>query len=143
MVVDYAAIPHAVFTHPEVAGVGMGEREAIKKYGKNNIRIGFYRYEDTGKGIAIGAKDYFVKVIILSNNHSILGAHIVGPWASILIQEIINIMYTNGRYMQPAMRAMHIHPAMSEVVQRAFSNLMDADTYHQHISDVYGIDLNG
>jgi len=141
MSVDYTAVPHAVFTHPEVAGVGMREHEAIKTYGKDNVLIGFYRYEDTGKGIAIDAKDYFVKVIVFGKDYRILGAHIVGPWASILIQEIINLMNINDRTMHPMLRSMHIHPAMSEVVQRAFTNLMEVDVYHHHIKNVYGIDL--
>ncbi|MDH5702529.1 MAG: dihydrolipoyl dehydrogenase, partial [Candidatus Bathyarchaeota archaeon] len=92
--VDYHAIPHAVFTYPEVGSVGLGEKEAIEKYGKNKVLIGIYRYEDTAKGEAMGVKDYFVKVIVEKETMKILGAHIIGPYASVLIQEIINLMYT-------------------------------------------------
>ena len=86
--VDYHAIPHAVFTYPEIASVGLREREAVDKYGKERILVGFYKYENTAKGEAINAKDYFVKVIVDGSDQRILGAHIIGPWASILIQEI-------------------------------------------------------
>ncbi|MCX8173974.1 MAG: dihydrolipoyl dehydrogenase [Thermoplasmata archaeon] len=132
--VDYHAVPRAIFTYPEVASVGMGEKEAIEKHGKDNILIGAYRYEDTAKGEAMGAKDYFVKVLVKKDNLEILGAHIVGPEASILIQEIVNLMYTEDRSAVPLLQSMHIHPALSEVVERAFNSLMPLDHYH-HILD--------
>ncbi len=55
-----------------------------------------------------------------------MGAHIIGPDASILIQEIVNAMVSNGGTFEPIVQAMHIHPAISEVVQNAFSSLMPA-----------------
>jgi mycothione reductase len=127
--VDYHAIPHAVFTYPEVAGVGMGEKEAIEKLGEDNILIGFYKYENTAKGEAMNVKDYFVKVIA-ERSGKILGAHIIGPQASVLIQEIINVMYTQEQSVEVIDRAIHIHPALNEVVQRAFSSLMPVEHYH-------------
>ncbi len=117
--VDYHAVPHAIFTYPQVAHVGMKEEEARRKH---NILIGDYKYQDTAMGEAMKLKDYFVKVIVDKDTYNILGATIVGPEASVLIQEIINLMYT--REQSGAMyRALHIHPAMNEVVQRAFYNL--------------------
>jgi len=118
--VDYHAVPHAIFTYPEVAGVGMKEEEARKKH---DIMVGYYLYENTAKGEAMMAKDYFVKVILERNTYRILGAHIIGPEASILLQEIINLMYTDDGSASPIYRGMHIHPALSEVVERAFYNL--------------------
>ncbi|MDH5636120.1 MAG: dihydrolipoyl dehydrogenase [Candidatus Bathyarchaeota archaeon] len=131
--VDYHAIPHAVFTYPEVGSVGLGEKEAIEKYGKNKVLIGIYRYEDTAKGEAMGVKDYFVKVIVEKETMKILGAHIIGPYASVLIQEIINLMYTPEQSTQPIINGMHIHPALNEVVERAFRSLMPPDQYHHFI----------
>ena len=61
--VDYHAVPYAVFSYPEIAGVGMGEKDALEKYGAENILIGFHKYEDTAKGQAMDVKDYFVKII--------------------------------------------------------------------------------
>jgi len=55
-----------------------------------------------------------------------LGGHIIGPHASILIQEIIDAMVSNDKSFVSIIRAMHIHPAMPEVVQRAFGNLREA-----------------
>lgn len=128
--VDYHAVPYAVFSYPEIASVGMGEKEAIEKYGQENVLIGFEKYEDTGKGKAMAVKDYFVKIILEKNTQRILGAHIIGPYASILIQEIVNLMYTKEETGNPIIQGMHIHPALSEVVQRAFYSLMPPEHYH-------------
>jgi mycothione reductase len=130
---DYHAIPHAVFTDPEVASVGMSEREASEKVGKDKVLIGFYKYEDTAKGEAMNVKDYFVKVILDGSDQRILGAHIVGPQASTLIHEIINVMYAPTQSASIINQAMHIHPALSEVVQRALGSLMPIEHYHEHI----------
>ena len=130
--VDYHAVPSAVFSYPEIASVGMREKEAIAKYGENMISIGFQKYEDTAKGEAMLARDYFVKVIVENKDNKILGAHIIGPNASILIQEIINLMYTDSQSYDPIYNGMHIHPALSEVVERAFGGLMPPSQY-QHM----------
>jgi dihydrolipoamide dehydrogenase len=135
---DYHAVPHAIFTYPEVASVGMGEKEAIKKYGKDEIFIGFRRFEDVAKGEAMSLKNYFVKVI-MSREDKILGAHIIGPYASILIQEIVNLMYTKDQTPYPIIDGMHIHPSLSEVVEGAFYSVMDVDTYHHMIK--YQLDV--
>ncbi len=137
--VDYHAVPHAIFTYPEIASVGLKEKEAIEKFGKGNLLIGIHRYEDTAKGEAMNVKDYFVKAIVEANSQKILGAHIIGPYASILIQEIINLMYTQEQNAKPLMSAMHIHPALPEVVQSAFGSLMPVEQYHHLIEHHYGL----
>lgn len=136
--VDYHAVPHAIFTDPEIASVGLKEKEALDRYGKENVLIGIHRYEDTAKGEAMGVKDDFVKVIVLKDTKRIVGAHIIGPQASVLIQEIINLMYTADQSAEPLMKAMHIHPALSEVVARAFGSLMTPELYHHTIEEHYG-----
>jgi dihydrolipoamide dehydrogenase len=138
MKVDYHAVPHAVFTDPEIASVGLKEKEAVEKYGKSNLLIGIQRYEDTAKGLAMGAKDYFAKVVLESTTLRILGAHIIGPQASVLIQEIINLMYTPTQSAEPLIEGMHIHPSLSEVVQRALNFRMPVDQYH-HMMKHYGL----
>ena len=135
--VDYHAVPHAVFTYPEIASVGLREKEAINKYGNNKLLIGFYRYEDTAKGEAMEAKDYFVKVIVERSTLKILGAHIIGPYASILIHEIIPLMYTHDQKLTPIIDGMHIHPALSEVIERAFRSLIPPEHYHHLIEQHY------
>jgi dihydrolipoamide dehydrogenase len=136
MKADYHAVPHAVFTYPEIASVGLREKEAIEKIGADKLLIGFYRYADTAKGEAMDAKDYFAKVIVEQHTMKILGAHIIGPYASVLIHEIIPLMYTHEQSAKPIRNSMHIHPALSEVVERAFRSLMPPEHYH-HILEHY------
>jgi dihydrolipoamide dehydrogenase len=129
---DYHAIPHAVFTYPEIASVGLGEKEAVEKLGQDKVLIGFQKYEDTAKGEAMNVKEYFVKVIVEAETTRILGAHIVGPYASILIHEIIPMMYAGNGSYEPINDSIHIHPALSEVVDRAFQSLVPVEHY-QHM----------
>jgi dihydrolipoamide dehydrogenase len=56
------------------------------------------------------ARDYFAKVIVETSTMKILGAHIIGPYASVLVQEIINIMYTPTLSAKPIIAGMHIYP---------------------------------
>ena len=129
--VDYHAVPHAVFCYPEIASVGVTELQALEEYGEGNILIGFHRYQDTTKGDAMGLTEYFVKIIVEKKAQIILGAHVIGPYASILIQEIVNLMYTRERSVRPIFAGMHIHPSLSEVIERAFFSLAPPDRYHQ------------
>jgi dihydrolipoamide dehydrogenase len=121
--VDYSAAPHAVFTHPQVASVGLKEAEAKQKGFK--ILVGKAYYKDTALGLAMGEPEGFVKVIVERETGKLLGGHIIGPYASILIQEIINAMVAGDKAFFPIIRGMHIHPAMPEVVQRAFGSLRE------------------
>ncbi|HMK93762.1 MAG TPA: FAD-dependent oxidoreductase, partial [Candidatus Limnocylindrales bacterium] len=118
---DFSAAPHAVFTRPQVASVGLKEEEAKQRYQKVLVGNAFYR--DTAMGAAMGFPEGFVKVIVESETGKILGGHIIGPEASILIQEIINAMVSETGSFAPIAQGLHIHPAMSEVVQNAFGNL--------------------
>ena len=139
---DYHAVPHAVFTYPEVAGVGSTEKDAVELYGEADVLIGFYQYENTAKGEAMDARDYFVKAVVQRGTMRILGAQIVGPHASILIQEIVNVMYTAEQDATTINHAMHIHPALSEVVERAFLSLVSPHEYH-HMLVHAGLEIGG
>ena len=121
---DFSAAPHAVFTHPQVASVGLTEEEA--KQQKYKILVGKALYSETAMGAAMGFPEGFVKVVVEGETGKILGGHIIGPEASILIQEIVNAMVSETGNFAPIARGMHIHPAMSEVVQNAFGNLKPA-----------------
>jgi mycothione reductase len=122
--IDYAAAPHAVFTHPQVASVGLKQEEAKEQHYK--VLIGKAFYKDTAMGAAMGFPEGFVKVVVEQETGKILGAHIIGYEAAILIQEIVNAMVSEGGNFSPIARGIHIHPALSEVVQNAFGNLQPA-----------------
>ncbi|MCI4344404.1 MAG: dihydrolipoyl dehydrogenase [Thermoplasmata archaeon] len=130
---DYHAVPHAVFTDPEVAGVGLTEPEARSALPPERLLIGRYRFADTAKGeaMALQGTPYLVKALVDREGYRLVGAHIVGPQASVLVQEAVNLMYTETQSARPIVEGMHIHPALSEVVERAFLALAPASG-HSH-----------
>jgi dihydrolipoamide dehydrogenase len=118
-VMDYQASPHAVFTHPQIGSVGLTEAAARKSHTK--IMVGRADYKDTALGTAMMDDDGFAKIILEQDTGKILGAHIVGPWASVLVQEVVNAMANEGGIDHIA-SGIHIHPALSELVLKALSN---------------------
>ena len=118
---DYDKVPYAVFTWPQLATVGITHQEASTR--GLNVLIGEYNYSDTAKGAAMAEEDGYVKVIVEDESYKVLGASIIGAYAPILIQEIINVMHAGDGSVFPLVDAMHIHPALPEVVQRAFYNV--------------------
>ena len=127
--VEEHAVPHAVFTHPEISSVGLGEEEAQAQH---DIFVGVKEYYDTAKGYAMGEEDGFVKVIVESGTGRILGAHAIGPHAAILVQQFVYVMNCeDGNYL-PLARAQTIHPALSEVVVGALGNLRPVGDPHLH-----------
>ena len=127
--VDYTAMPFAVFASPEVAGVGAREEElraAGRAYATRT-----YAYDQTARGSAMKA-DGFLKAII-DLDGEILGCHIMGPEASNLIQEVVVAMKAGTGSVQDIREAVHIHPALSEVVHRGFSGQFSrGDGGHSH-----------
>jgi len=93
------------------------------KQQKYKVLVGRAYYRDTAMGAALGFPEGFVKVVVEQETGKILGAHIIGPEASVLIQEIVNAMVFGKGDFSPIARGMHIHPALNEVVQNAFGDL--------------------
>ncbi len=120
---DYQAVPHAVFSHPQIASVGLTEEQARQKY---DILVGKARYQDVAKGEAMMEAEGFAKAILDRESGKLLGFHIIGPYAAMLIQEVIDVM-ANGATAKWISRGMHIHPAMSELILRSLSNLQEPD----------------
>jgi dihydrolipoamide dehydrogenase len=116
---DYSAAPHAVYSHPQIASVGMTEENAKKDY---HILVGRAKYSDTAKGEAMMEEEGFAKAIVDGHSGRILGFHIIGPYAPELIQEVINAMATGGG-VHSINEGMHIHPAMPELILRTFENV--------------------
>ncbi|MBS3101862.1 dihydrolipoyl dehydrogenase [Candidatus Woesearchaeota archaeon] len=119
--IDYRAMPHAIFTSPQIAGVGYTERELKEK--KISYAIGKYSYMNTGMGLALQDKDGFVKILAHKKTRKILGCHIIGTDASTLIQEVIVAMKSGNGTVDNIRNAVHVHPALSEVVQRAVNDI--------------------
>lgn len=113
---DYFAIGHAVFSSPQVGGVGKTEQE-LKKDGIS-YRVGKAELKNTAMGEAL-QENGLAKVITDKSGQKILGVHIVGPAASTLIHEAIIAMKANGT-VSAITNSVYVHPALSEWLQRAF-----------------------
>jgi dihydrolipoamide dehydrogenase len=120
---DYSAVPYAAFTYPQIAAVGLTETQARENH---KILVGKAMYSDVAKGEAMVELEGFSKAIVDKETGKILGFHIIGPYAPILIQEVINAMALGGQIGFIG-QGMHIHPALSELILRTFGNLRDPD----------------
>jgi len=120
--VDYSAVPHAVYSHPQVASVGLTETQAREKH---NILIGRMKYFDIAKGEAMMEKQGFAKAIVEKESSKILGFHIIGPYAPELLQEVVNAM-TSGGGMEELGQGIHIHPSLSELIQYTLNSLEES-----------------
>ncbi|MFX1318398.1 MAG: dihydrolipoyl dehydrogenase [Promethearchaeota archaeon] len=125
---EYHAVPYAVFSYPQIAGVGLTAAEAAKKY---DILLGTAKYSDVAKGEAMVEEEGFAKAIVDKNTYKIHGFHIIGPYAAMLIQEVVDIMAIGGN-MWTLAQGMHIHPALTELVVSALGNLYDPTHIHHH-----------
>ncbi|MEI6104683.1 MAG: dihydrolipoyl dehydrogenase [Methanothrix sp.] len=125
---DYHAVPYAVFTHPQVAGVGMKEAEALAAGLK--VLVGRAKYMDVAKGVAMAEEHGLVKVVLEEETGRILGATVVGPMASELVQQVVYLMNTEYQDLMPVIKSQVIHPTINEVLVRAFSEL--EHPIHQH-----------
>jgi dihydrolipoamide dehydrogenase len=121
---NYLTVPHAVFTYPEIASVGLTEEQAAKLMGKHEILSGKARYTDVARGDAMMEAEGFAKAVVHRKTGKILGYHIIGPQASTLIQEVVNAMANDGTLWSVA-KGSHIHPALPEVVLKAFAKLKE------------------
>jgi len=117
--VDYTAVPHAVYSHPQIASVGLTEENARKDY---DIVVSKTRYFEVAKGEAMIEKEGFAKVIVEKGSDRILGLHIIGPYAPVLIQEVVNAM-TSGGHIQHINQGIHIHPALSELIPTTLNSI--------------------
>ncbi len=121
--VDYRAVPHAIFGHPQIAGVGLTE-QAARAAGVDFV-VGRRDYGGTAYGWALEDSESFAKVLIGRADRRILGAHVIGPQAATLVQPLIQAM----QFDQPADRLAHdvfyIHPALTEVVENALLDGLD------------------
>jgi len=118
--VPYFAMPHAVFSSPQIGSVGMTEDELKEK--KLPYAVGRYAFHKVAYGHSIEDKDGFVKVLADPKTKQILGCHILGTDAATLIHEIIVAM-KHHLTVDDVINTVHVHPALPEVIQRAFANI--------------------
>ena len=114
--VDYSSIPACTYCNPQIASVGMTEREAKAK--GIAYTVGTYSLKSHGKAIAVGATDGLVKIITSKPYGEILGAHIFGEDASELIGEMCLARRVEAT-IEDVISTMHAHPTMHEALHEA------------------------
>lgn len=124
------AIPHAVFSHPQVAAVGATEQELTAR-GERFVKV-VQSYADVAYGWALEDKGHFVKLLGDPASGRLLGAHIIGPMASALIQPLIQAMSFDQSFRGLARGQYWIHPALPEVVENALLALEKASEQQPH-----------
>lgn len=114
--VNYDTVPGVIYTHPEIASVGITEEQAKEK--GLEINVGKFPFMANGRARAKGFIEGFVKILADKKTDRIVGAHMVGPGVSELIHEVIVCMEFGGSSEDLA-RSFHAHPTLSEVVREA------------------------
>lgn len=115
----HTAVPSAVFSSPEVAIVGLTEAAAIERFGTQQVTTATQQYGDTAYGWAMEDETGLCKVIAHRETGEILGAHIVGEQASIILQPIVGAMAAGIDAHTAARGQYWPHPALSEVTENA------------------------
>jgi dihydrolipoamide dehydrogenase len=116
---DFLLVPHAIFTDPQIASIGMRESEARASH---EVVVGRAQYSDVVQGDVRMEHEGFAKAIVEKKSRRILGFHVIGPQAPELIQEVA-IAMTNGLCETAITDSIHIFPAMSELVAETFNSL--------------------
>ncbi|TAN40225.1 MAG: dihydrolipoyl dehydrogenase [Nitrospirae bacterium] len=116
---DFGSVPHAVYTCPQIASVGLTESQARKEH---EVLVGRAQYSDIVMGEAMLEQEGFAKAVVEKGSRRILGFHIIGPHAAMLIQEVVNAVAQKGT-VESITGCMHIFPALSNLIPEAFGNL--------------------
>ncbi len=114
--IDYGNIPGCTYCQPEVASVGMTEKQAKEK--GYQVKVGKFPFKASGKAQASGKTDGFVKVIFDAKYGEFLGAHMLGSGVTDMIAEVVvaRKLETTGHEI---IKAIHPHPTMSEALMEA------------------------
>ena len=117
--IDYGNIPGCTYATPEIASVGMTEKQA--KEAGYDLKIGKFPFSASGKASAAGTKDGFVKVIFDAKYGEWLGCHMIGAGVTDMIAEAVlgRKLETTGHEV---LKAIHPHPTMSEAVMEAVAD---------------------
>lgn len=111
---DYACVPRCVYTHPEIASVGILERPE----NQDDILAGKFPFSASGKASCLGQPEGFVKVIADKLSHEIIGGVIAGPQATELIAEL-SLAVSSKIKLEGLISSIHAHPTLHESVREA------------------------
>ncbi|WP_136591555.1 dihydrolipoyl dehydrogenase family protein [Salinigranum halophilum] len=118
--IDLSAMPHTIFTEPQIAGVGATEEELMD--GGTEYVVGRADYSDSSMGRAKKLDHGFVKVLA-SPDGEILGAHAIGYEASTLLHEVVVAMRA-GLPVEAVAGTIHAHPTLSKIIEAAFRDVL-------------------
>ena len=120
--IDYGNVPGCTYATPEIASVGLTEKQAREK--GYDLKIGKFPFSASGKASASGAKDGFVKVIFDAKYGEWLGCHMIGAGVTDMIAEAVlgRKLETTGHEV---LKTIHPHPTMSEAVMEAVAAAYD------------------
>ena len=113
---NYDVVPSVIYTHPEIASVGRTEEE-LKADGES-YNVGMFPFAANGRAMACTDTEGFVKIIADAETDRILGAHIIGPNAGDLCQQVV-IAMEFGSSAEDIGMMVFAHPTTSEVVHEA------------------------
>ena len=119
--INRSLTPAAVFCHPQIGSVGPTEAELLAD-GRPFLRS-VRNYADTAYGWAMEDTTGFVKLLADPETRLLLGAHLIGPQAPTLVQQLIQGMAHGLTVDQMALGQLYIHPAMPEVLEQALLEL--------------------
>ncbi|MBR4055725.1 MAG: dihydrolipoyl dehydrogenase [Rikenellaceae bacterium] len=114
--VDYSTIPSCVYTSPEVASVGLTEKQAAEK--GIELKVGRFQFTASGKAAAAGERDGFVKLLFDAASDKLIGAHFVGMNVTEMIAEP-TVAKALGATAEVLAHTIHPHPTMNEAVMEA------------------------
>jgi mycothione reductase len=122
---DHRFVPSAVFTSPQIARVGMTTQEAREQGVEHRSVTHDYAAVAYGWAMESPPGEQFVKLLATPGGEQLLGAHIIGPQASLLLQPLVQAMSLGTPIARMARNQYWIHPSMAEVVENALLKLVD------------------
>ena len=118
---EYHAVPMAVYGYPEIAAAGMTEEKASEEF---DVLTGTAEFSSVSKGFIMKDEPGLVKAVVEKKTRRLLGLHVIGPEASILLQEAVNVI-ANKQKIDFIIDSMHPFPSLSEIVLKPLLNLED------------------
>jgi dihydrolipoamide dehydrogenase len=115
-VIDYKAIPACTYTHPQVASMGLTEQKARETNRK--LKIGKFPFSASGRALAMGEPDGFVKLIFDAEFGELLGVHMIGESVTDMLAELVMAQKLEATEAE-IIEAIHPHPTFSEAVMEA------------------------
>ncbi|HEX9437569.1 MAG TPA: dihydrolipoyl dehydrogenase [Candidatus Limnocylindria bacterium] len=115
---DYDVVPSVVYTHPELASVGLSEAAAKERYGEGNVKAARFPFRASGRALALGESDGMTKLITTGSDHRIVGVHVMGPQASELIAEATLAIRLEATAYD-IIATIHSHPTLAETLREA------------------------